>query len=137
MRAQIAVPAGTAEDFYRLAPYGRLVGAPVGAIGSRGRIPGARATVARRADYRSVSRASGWLPAMLRARVNGAAGEHVAVALNGTVAGVGPMYTDRGRVQAAAMLDPRFFRDGENTVTLYRVTGDPGSPVLEEIPVRP
>jgi hypothetical protein len=137
MRAQIAAPAGTAEDFYRLGPYGRLVGAQVGEIVSTGRIPGTRATLSRRDDYRAVSRASGWLPAMLRARVNGADGDHVAVALNGVVAGVGPMYTDRGHVQAAAMLDPRFFRDGDNAVTLYRVTGDPSSPVFEEIPVRP
>jgi hypothetical protein len=137
MREQIAAPTGTAEDFYRLAPYGRLVGVPVGAIPIRGRIAGARAVLARRDDYRHVSRASGWLPALVRARVRGAGGEHVAVALDGTVAGVGPMYTDRGQVQAAAMLDPRFFRDGDNAVTLYRVTGDPASPVLEEIPVRP
>jgi hypothetical protein len=137
MRAQIEAPTGTSEDFYRLAPYGRLVGAPIGTLRSRGRIPGARAIVARRDDYEQVSRASGWLPAMLRARVNRADGEHIVVALNGTVAGVGPMYRDRGHVQAAAMLDPRFFRDGDNSLTLYRVTGDPSSPVLEEIPVRP
>jgi hypothetical protein len=35
------------------------------------------------------------------------------------------------------MLDPRFFRDGDNPVTLYRVSGDPAAPVLEEIAVRP
>ena len=35
------------------------------------------------------------------------------------------------------MLDSRFFRDGDNAVTLDRVSGDPGAPVLEEIAVRP
>jgi hypothetical protein len=137
MRAHLSAPQGTAEDFFRLAPYGRLVGAAVGALATAAPITGARATVSRRRDYDTVSRASGWLPALLRARVQGAGGEHVAVALNGVIAGVGPMYTDGGRVQAAAMLDPRYFRDGDNAVGLYRVSGDPGAPVLEEIAVRP
>jgi hypothetical protein len=139
MRAQLASGAGTGanpEDFYRLAPYGGIVGVPVGALGAGPPIAGARATLSRRDDYRTVTHASGWLPALLRAQINRADGEHVAVALNGTIAGVGPMYEDRGRVQAAAMLDPRFFRDGDNVVTLYRVSGDRSSPRLEEIAVR-
>jgi hypothetical protein len=139
MREQLAPHPGTtatADDFYRLAPYGGIVGANVGALAAGPPVPGARATLSRRDDFEHVSRASGWLPALLRARINHADGEHVAVALNGVVAGVGPMYTDRGHVQAAAMLDDRYLHDGDNTVTLYRVTGDPSAPMLEEIAVR-
>jgi hypothetical protein len=83
-----------------------------------------------------VRRTRGWLPALMRARINGVDGEHVAVALNGTVAGVGPLFRDRGRGEAAAMLDPTFFRDGVNDVSIYRIGGDPAAPVLEPIPRR-
>lgn len=133
LREQIAAPQDDQRDFYRLAPYGALVGRPVADLAPRAALPRAIARVAIPDSYRRVRRASGWLPSLLRARLSGVDGEHVAVALNGTIAGVGPMFDDRARFQAAAMLDPTFFREGANAVTLYRVSGPPEAPVLEPI----
>jgi hypothetical protein len=70
---------------------------------------------------------------MLRIRLTGIDAEYVAVALNGTIAGLGPTYRENDELQAAAMVDPEYFRDGRNTVDIYRVSGDPAAPTIQPI----
>lgn len=73
--------------------------------------------------YNDIKRGASVLPAMFRARLNtdGSGGERVAVAVNGTIAGVGETFTEEGGLQVAIMLSPHYFRDGRNEVKLYWV----------------
>ena len=121
------------SDFYRLAPYGALVGRPVDELEPIADLDGATARIAAAASYRDVRPDTGRLPAMLRARLSGVDDGYVAVALNGTIAGVGPTFHENDQLEAAAMLNPDYFRAGKNTVTVYRVSGNPASPTLEHI----
>ena len=138
MRRQIVAEHDDQSDLYRLAPYGALVGRPaaeLNPIAARD----ATATIDSASAYDDVQPTSGRLPALVRARlsgIDGNDGDHIAVALNGTIAGVGPMYRDGG-LRAAAVVDPVYFRAGANTVTLYRVTGDAPAPTLQAITTRP
>jgi hypothetical protein len=133
IRKQLVVQTNDQQDFYRLAPYGALVGRPVAELAPGPRIAGATARINAPAAYRDVRPASGRLPSLMRARLSGVDGDHVAVALNGTIAGVGPIYADGDAAEAAAMLDPSYFRTGTNTLALYRVSGDPAAPTLQLI----
>jgi hypothetical protein len=133
IRDQMIEQEGDQSDFYRLAPYGALVGRPIAELGSIGRVDGATATLDSADAYRDVRPGSGLLPAMLRANLSGVDGGSIAVALNGTIAGVGPTFREADQLETAALLNPTFFRKGANTVALYRVSGDPGSPLLQAV----
>jgi hypothetical protein len=133
IREQMVIQTSDQRDLYRLAPYGALVGRPVTELRPGPRIAGTKVHINAPAAYRDVQPASGRLPALMRARMSGVDGDHVAVALNGTIAGVGPIYADGDAAEAAAVLDPSYFRPGANTLALYRVSGDPAAPALQLI----
>jgi len=50
--------------------------------------------------------------------------EWLAVALNGTIAGIGPIYQERLSTRGIVMLDPALLRPGPNTVEPFLVTGE-------------
>ena len=133
IREQLVVQTNDQRDLYRLAPFGALVGRSVTELAPGPRIAGATVRIDAPAAYGDVQLASGRLPSLMRARISGADGDHVAVALNGRIAGVGPMFADGDAAEAAALLDPSYFRAGANTLALYRVSGDPAAPTLQLI----
>ncbi len=138
IRRQIVTQSNDQNDLYRLAPYGALVGQPVAGLGLIPPLQGATAMLDAAGAYGDIDPASGQLPAMVRATLSGVddGDGHVAVALNGTIAGLGPTFRYDDRIEAAAILDPRYFRSGANTVALYRVSGDPAAPDLQLIASR-
>jgi hypothetical protein len=133
IREQMVEQAGDQSDLYRFAPYGALVGRPVAELGPIAELADATGQVRAAASYREVDPRSGRLPAMLRARLTGVEPGYVAVALNGTIAGVGPTIVENQRLTAVAMLNPEYFRVGANAVTLYQASGDPKAPTLRAI----
>ena len=81
---------------------------------------------------------SGLIPALVRGRIVGELppGSRVAVALNGTIQGIAPTYSDEGELRFGAMLPTRAFRRGRNEVDLFSVTGDAAHPTLAAISQR-
>ena len=128
-RDQIIEQAHDDSDLYRLAPFGGIVGKPVTRPRRRPR-RFRRARTARRArglpgrearlgpDPRAVPRVG---------RPGSPSATRIAVALNGTIAGTGVVFTDEGTAARDAILDPARFVAGANAVTVYRVSGDPGA----------
>lgn len=120
-------PGGNDHDLYRIGPHGDLVGQPI----SGQRLLDAAAASVSPADsgaYREVDPTSGFVPALYEARLSGIeSGSWLAVALNGTVAGVAPAFVGRDeQTHIEAMLDPTLFEKGANEVTVWLV-GDDGS----------
>jgi hypothetical protein len=111
-----------AHDLYAMGPFRHLIGeqappSPVGRAENSSVAPiGSEA-------YRKVSPSSGVVPALFEATVEGLEpGTWVAVALNGRLAGTGPVISGRdGEPRLKVMLDPGFFRQGENDVAVYLV----------------
>lgn len=64
---------------------------------------------------------SGFLPARALGTIHGLKekGRHVAVALNGTIAGLGRTYGEDGSNRFSVILAPRYFRSGSNSVELF------------------
>jgi hypothetical protein len=123
---------GGTHDLYRLAPFGNLVGTDPASlpIGS----PVARAELAKPHAYDNVDLRHR-IPALLEAVVNGlSTDDWVAVAVNGTIAGTGPVYEDDGFLLVQAMLDPSLLRSGRNQVDLYRI--DDGGRALRPVRIQ-
>lgn len=131
------LPYGTREDrWYSFGPRPNLLGRPVarvraGPVSELG--PGHVET------GRTISVGDGEeLPALLVGRVDGDPpnGTRVAVAVDGTIAAVVPLYTDQfGPGRVAAMLLRSTLRPGEHQISLYEVTSgrDPAlRPILLE-----
>lgn len=116
------------HDVYAVGPYGDLVGQPVESAGS----PVAGASIALEDAERlsNVDLDGDSLPVYLAGNVTGlASGSWVALALNGTVAGLDPVYLDhQGQPLVEFMIDPTLMRDGENHLELYVV--DPATDTL-------
>jgi len=113
---------GDPHDPYRLGPYGALVGTSVSTL------PQSAATGSVRADnaaaYDNID-LDAVIPALFEATVTGVEpGDWVAVALNGTVAGVGPIYELNGTIRVAAMLDPSLMHAGANRIDVYLIKPD-------------
>jgi hypothetical protein len=133
IRQQMVKQSGDQSDFYRLGPYGAMVGKPVADLGTIAPANGETARVDSAGTYKDVKPGSGLLPAMVRADLSGAGNGWVAVALNGTIAGLGPTFRQSGTNQFAAIANPAYFRKGANTVTIYRVSGDRSAPKLQAV----
>jgi hypothetical protein len=124
--------AGGPHDLYRVGPHGDLVGRSVtGQTGS----PRASASI-RIADaeqYADVDPSSRFVPALVRARVTGVQpGTWLAIAVNGTIAGVSPVFAGRGeRTVIEAMIDPSLLAAGSNAITAYEV--EPSGATLRPI----
>jgi hypothetical protein len=107
------------HDLFRLAPYGDLVGTDPAAAAAQ---PAAGSAHADWARYDDVN-LRGILPALLEPDVDGIEpGQWIAVSLNGTIAGVGPVYGSSRGTKAVVLLDHSYFRQGRNRVELFLVT---------------
>jgi hypothetical protein len=113
---------GRPHDLYRMGPYGDLVGRPVtGRTGPP--LPSASIRIKNAASYTNVDPSSGFVPAMVQARVTGVkSGSWLAVAVNGTVAGVSPVFVGRDHGSfVEAMIDPSLLAPGSNVVIAYEI----------------
>jgi hypothetical protein len=59
----------------------------------------------------------------------------IVVSVNGFVGGWGETFRKKGTTQFFSLVPQQLFADGDNTVELYEVTGEPGSPVLRPLPI--
>ncbi len=112
-------PSGTERDFYRIQPFGALVGHPAAPLVTGGAV----GTVAIDPPdvYDDVDLA-GIIPALFEGRVSGVRDDGwLAVALDGTIAGTGPAYVVDGELWMVAMLDPAFIHNGHHTVAVYLI----------------
>jgi hypothetical protein len=114
-------------DFVGVGPHGSLVGSAIADLdveeGTRGSIrldhPDAYATVD----------PAGLVPGLFTASTDGLTiDDWVAIAIDGIVAGLGPVYTDDG--QMVALLDPRSLGAGSHEVRAFQVRPD-GSSLTE------
>jgi hypothetical protein len=117
-------PNGGLHDPYRLGPHGPLVGESLDdlTIGE----PHGRA---RAEDWSLFDKVDldGPIPSLLIGIPTGTTtGGWVAVAVNGTIAGVGPVYTDSVLKddRFMSMLDPSFFKNGRNDVEIFEIDPD-------------
>ncbi len=116
---------GAEHDLFALGPYGSLLGQRADALVRRSSSGASRLWSP--ALYDDVDLA-GVVPAQLTADVSGLTPDDwVAVAANGTIAGVGPVYEGKEAFQTVAMLDPSLLQDGPNTIDLYRIGADGAS----------
>lgn len=121
-RSRRVVPAGVApEDAYGWGELRGHTGEPID------RFPVGEPTAGRLTPERldllaDIDPDSTFVPALLRAEADGlAAGDHVAVFIDGRLAGSGPVVDAADRV--LLMLDPATLLDGTNVLDAYLVTG--------------
>jgi hypothetical protein len=91
-----------------------------------------------RARFRDVALDDDLVPGLVRGRVRGASDEtdrvRIAIAVNGTVAAVSPLFTDNSTPGHFAGLVPDFlFRDGTNDLQLFVVEGSGPSAALRPV----
>jgi hypothetical protein len=113
---------GRPHDLYRMGPHGGLVGRSVtGRTGPP--LPSASFRITDAASYAKVDPSSGFVPAMVQARVTGVkTGSWLAVAVNGTVAGVSPVFVGRDDGSfVEAMIDPSLLAPGSNVISAYEI----------------
>ncbi|MCU1496637.1 MAG: sulfatase [Acidimicrobiales bacterium] len=117
------VPAGGADRLFRVGDHADLYGTAVAEAPAGGLrvVPG---RLDPSSDASDVDPGSGQVPALVQAVVEApvAAGDPVAVAVNGTVWAVVDAHQADGAVKVAAMVPKRAFRKGANTVTFALVT---------------
>jgi hypothetical protein len=110
---------GDPHDPYRVGPHGPLIGQPVSELPKGA--PRGTITTDQWGNYDSVD-LKGVLPALFDATVTGVDVDRwVAVAINGKIAGVGPVYRNSlNHVEGTnVMLDPSFLVDGENEIEVF------------------
>jgi hypothetical protein len=107
------------ERIYRIGPHQELIGKPASAAGEKLSVefPNAK-------DYENVDPESGYIPTHVVGRVEGPEepGRDIAVAVNGTIAGVGKTFTlavgDEGEL-VSVMVPESAFRKGSNRVEVF------------------
>ncbi len=111
---------GGPHDLYAFGPYRSLVGQPAAPL--EGAPAGGSVSLKFPGFYSAVDTKSGVLPAMYQGTVSNVSPDAwVAVSLNGTIAGDGPVIvTDTLNV----LLDPQYFKDGQNAVKVYLIGAD-------------
>jgi hypothetical protein len=119
------------SDFVGVGPYGSLIGRAATDLEIT---PSSGLTV--RLDnpdaYEDVAETA-LLPALFTATTDGLTGDDwIAVVVDGTIAGVGPVYDDDGE-KVVALLDPRTLGAGAHEVRVFVVGGDGSS--LEELSI--
>ena len=135
LRSRAAPPTGDpALRLYRIGLYGQLVGTSTARY-ARESQPQLRGTLSTPGGWNNVDPKSDSVPWTVAAgTVTGVTSRSVAIAVNGTVAGLA-VVTAGG--QYYAMLAPQFFTTGKNDVTPYLVTGLRSSPRLTAISTAP
>jgi hypothetical protein len=116
------------RDFVGVGPHGSLVGAAVADLDV---VPTSGVSVRLdRADALNNIDPSALLPALVTGTTDGLTGDDwVAVAIDGAIAGVGPVYDDDG-LKLVALLDPRVLGAGPHDVRVYAIR-DGGSTLVE------
>jgi hypothetical protein len=115
-------PSGVAHEGFRLGPFGHLVGTGPETLPLEA--PAGRVTIDQRSVYDDVDPTGPEVPALFEATVTGSErGAWLAVALNGTVAGIGPAYQAGENLKLVALVDPALLRPGLNDVAVYEVRG--------------
>lgn len=133
-------PSADPFRFFRVGPHGELVGKDVGELDVTESTAGYDVRVRATELFASVQ-TSRVLPAYVLGTIvdDGAAPDppvDLAVAVNGTIAGVTRSYTVvEGGKRWSALLTPTLFVDGANDVAVYEITGSPGSERLERFDV--
>ena len=115
-------PPAPDHDIYRIGPHGDLVGRPV-AGSAGGALPGTSVSPKDPSLFDEVDPRSGYVPALYEATLTGVDhGAWVAIAINGTVAGVAPAFVGRdAEMHIEAVLDPTLFAKGADQVTALLV----------------
>lgn len=112
------------HDPFRIGPHGELVGEPVTSLTLASPTGTVRAKKWTAYDHINFDKL---LPALFEASVTGIEPDQwVAVSLNGTIAGVGPVYRLDGssETRLVVMLDPSFMVAGQNALDVYLVGAD-------------
>jgi hypothetical protein len=110
---------GGPHDGFRFGPYGALVGQPVASFVRES--PRGTVAVDNHVAFDDV-RPDGLIPAAFAASVQGVdAGEWLAVAVNGTIAGIGPTHRVDEAIRVVAMLDPALITEGKNLIDVYQI----------------
>lgn len=130
----ITAPGDPKLQLFRVGPNGALVGRKVSEITA-----GARSSVSVRLDqldaFKTVDKGSGTVPALVWGAADGPA--TVVIAVNGTIAGVSPTFSDEGITnRIAAMVPDSMMKNGANRVELFGLTGGTTNPVLHPMTVR-
>jgi len=119
-----------------MGPHRELIGRRATSLRELEPDPAAAFALIRAKDYEEVDSEGAFLPALILGQLEGIdAGAPLAVALNGTIAGVGEAYESvYGGVRTALLAPPERFRDGTNSVALYEVVESGGATALRRIP---
>ena len=119
--------------FYGIDGWSTLVGHQTAAM-PPGPPTGVTMSVLNKGDYRDVDPRAPEVPwTNLQAKLSRAQRHVVAIAVNGTVAGVTETIPNENHGVVNAMLAPEFFVDGDNEIRLFDLTGTPQRPRLAEI----
>lgn len=112
------------SDPYRLQPYGELIGT-VPSMATGEELTAERLSLDDPGAFADVDTSGPTVPANVSGRISGVAGgQHVAVLVNGTIAGVGQTwYTIDGRF--SVLVDPQYFEAGANEITVRLLSSEP------------
>ena len=121
--ADLVGPPGGAHDLYAWGPWRTLVGRPVTDVAAGNAEPVA-ATITAPAGTPTYDPSSGVVPALIEGKLATTPPEGwVAVSVNGTIAGVGPVaVADDSRF--SVLVDPALLRPGANDVDVWLVGAD-------------
>jgi hypothetical protein len=125
---------GEKLDLFSFGGYGSVVGQST--VLAPSETSGLEASVDEDWRFSHVAPELGFLPGYVRGAVTGDVrpGTHIAVALNGSVETVVPIYDMRnGRAKFSALLPEEGFQPGFNELDLFAVSGQVNDPVLQTI----
>lgn len=132
----VRYPPGSPDRLYRSGEFADLVGVPIDSVDQLLVYP-AQVVVDDLSLFDDVDTASG-IPALVNGHLPGARADDpdpgvVAVALNGRIAFVGSTFGWEDEVATfTGMIPERLFDDGENTIRVFAVLGEPDDVVLAE-----
>jgi hypothetical protein len=110
-----------------------LTGIGVEVVGKPSRMT---ARLAKNVNFRDVDPASGSVPALVHGTLSRSATQgSVLIAVNGTVAAVSQIWSDKGKPSFAGLVNDELFQPGANDLALYEVVGDT-APELRPITIR-
>jgi hypothetical protein len=119
--------------FYRVGPYADLVGRPLSAVRT-GSPASLDVTIDDAGAFDDVDPSDGSVPGLVTGEVRSSGDAVIAVAVNGTVAGVSSTFPDDQGPEVFAVIAPDFvFRQGANDVRLFVVEGTGATAVLHPL----
>jgi hypothetical protein len=136
LRARAAPPDADVDlRLYRMGPFGRLVGKPVGE--RVGTPTGLVAKIDAPLKYQVVDPSAPAVPwAQIHGTIRLPAGRRLAFAVNGVVVGVYETFGSKARTDFWGMIPPALLRPGRNALALYTLEGSPTAPQLRPVGLR-